>query len=127
MAFMRIQLLRRVITLGIVILLFGRSRSLARELRICHDRFPGVLDTDLVGINSTRQIVGEARNDTSSQSSFKRDSRGALGPAFEYPEAFYTHPFGIDNAGDVIGSYVISSPQVLWARRFLPRRWWYVH
>lgn len=73
--------------------------------------FPGQPLTALVSINAGGQIVGLAYQESLSvQLSFLTNLTGHIGSSFQYPGANYTHSTGIDNAGSVIGQFVISPP-----------------
>jgi hypothetical protein len=81
--------------------------TLLADYRFVTVNYPGQPHTVLTAINASGQIVGDAYNTGSTlQVVFFTDTRGNIGPSFQYPGAVFTQSSGIDSAGDVIGQYI---------------------
>jgi hypothetical protein len=68
---------------------------------------PGLTDTQIYGINSSGQVVGNGLRLSSTHGEhlgFLRDPNGRFS-GFRAPDALVTFPMGIDDSGEIAGSY----------------------
>jgi hypothetical protein len=109
--------------LSVVILAFIANSLKASPITLTSFNYPGQSQTSLDGINGKDQIVGRQGEDLqynlpgSGGGFFIADPQGAISAvwSFDYPTG-YSPAFGIDNAGDVVGSYYPSGPTVDYIR-----------
>ena len=69
--------------------------------------YPGQPSVALIAINASGQIVGLAPGlaGPAQQFSFLMDTSGHIGASIQYSSAFFTYGLGIDNAGNVVGTF----------------------
>src|ERR1051326_2421762 len=98
---------------GISIIAILSAASLRAGPRFLTVDYPGSGSTSLFDINAAGQIVGLEGPSLSAQPFFTDTNRN-IGSAFGYQGGSFTVPWGIDNAGDVIGfsttGYFFRSP-----------------
>jgi hypothetical protein len=93
------------------------SGTLLADYRFVTVNYPGQPRTVLTAINAGGQIVGDASNaGVTLQVFFFTDTRGNIGPSFQYPGTAYNQSSGIDSAGDVVGQYIDSGHSVAFLR-----------
>jgi probable HAF family extracellular repeat protein len=81
-------------------------------------KVPNGLNTRATAINNSGQIVGTLFDDLAHQHGFFRESNGAI-TILDFPAAMITFPNGINDLGQIVGSYLLPYPNNNKSRAFV--------
>ena len=99
--------------LYLVVAASGFEVSVSAQPQFVKIDYPGQPSVALIAINAGGQIVGLTPGlaGPAQQFSFLMDTSGHIGASIQYPSAFFTYGLGIDNAGNVVGTFSGSPSQ----------------